>query len=300
MDQDHDEKQATQIDYPGRFGDMMRVAREKAGYSVEWVAMSTRISFQFVQAMEDGRLEDLPGEVFGRGFIRNLCKIYNEDEKLFLDAYEEAVEFSSGSPYQEKKVRAENLVRLNNRDKKNIFEFKWLKPLFGLKYNGIYFISAFSAVLVGMIGYLAYDHLASDSIAVEVNEIVEANIPSEKVETSQKTSEIQQRKKSSNNIQNEQQIKLAKPLPIDIGLAPNASLDRNIVEILAKEKVKIRYLSDGSRWNTRLLDPQNHRLIFEKSAELLIFDAAAVSLTYNGKKLGSLGRKGRIRKLSFE
>ena len=54
----------------------MKELREKAGFSIDEVSVSTRISHSYVEALENGDFEKLPGVVFVKGFVKNLIKTY--------------------------------------------------------------------------------------------------------------------------------------------------------------------------------------------------------------------------------
>ena len=47
----------------------------ESGASLQDISHQTRISINFLEALENAEFEPLPGEIFGRGFIRNVCKI---------------------------------------------------------------------------------------------------------------------------------------------------------------------------------------------------------------------------------
>jgi cytoskeleton protein RodZ len=53
-----------------RIGSELRVARERLGYDVEWVANALRIKPAFIHAIERGDLQDLPGTAYAVGFVR--------------------------------------------------------------------------------------------------------------------------------------------------------------------------------------------------------------------------------------
>src|SRR4051812_14423241 len=76
---------------PKSFGASLREARELAGFSVERAAMSTRISAAFIDSLENQSFKVLPGEIFGRGFVRNLCRAYGCDSKALIASYNQAV-----------------------------------------------------------------------------------------------------------------------------------------------------------------------------------------------------------------
>lgn len=74
---------------------------------------------------------------------------------------------------------------------------------------------------------------------------------------------------------------------------------KQVIEITAKEDVKIRAFIDGQTLEVDKLSPATHSYSFETNAEFFIYDAAAVNVTFNGRDLGSLGSKGKLRRLSF-
>jgi cytoskeletal protein RodZ len=71
------------------------------------------------------------------------------------------------------------------------------------------------------------------------------------------------------------------------------------VNLLVKAPVTIRVTIDQQPMESREFQPGTHVVGFSEKAELLILDASAVEITFNGRSLGSLGAKGRVRRLSF-
>lgn len=62
-------------------GGMLREERERQGLTIETVVERTKISRRNLQAIEDGRQEDLPHPVYSKGFIRNYARLLNIDDK---------------------------------------------------------------------------------------------------------------------------------------------------------------------------------------------------------------------------
>jgi len=55
-------------------GDILRRAREEKGISIELLHQRTRIRAGLIEAIEDGRFEEVPsGSVYLKGFLRTLC-----------------------------------------------------------------------------------------------------------------------------------------------------------------------------------------------------------------------------------
>jgi cytoskeleton protein RodZ len=67
-------------------GRILVEAREKMGLSVDDVGTRLRLTPKQVEAMEAGRMEDLPGPAFVRGFLRNYAKLLQIDPEPLLEA----------------------------------------------------------------------------------------------------------------------------------------------------------------------------------------------------------------------
>jgi hypothetical protein len=72
------------------------------------------------------------------------------------------------------------------------------------------------------------------------------------------------------------------------------------LELVVTETVRIRTQLDNGESVTKEYKPDTYNLTFAAAADLLIFDANAVKIRYNGRSLGTLGVKGRVRRLSFD
>lgn len=68
-------------------GAQLRKAREDRGISLVEAEQATRIRRVFLQAIEEGRFGDLPGQVYGRGFIRNYARYLGLDPEALLQEY---------------------------------------------------------------------------------------------------------------------------------------------------------------------------------------------------------------------
>lgn len=69
------------------FGESLRQERLRRQITLEQVAEATKIGQRFLQAIEDERLQDLPGGVFNRNFIRNYARYLGLDEDHYVEEY---------------------------------------------------------------------------------------------------------------------------------------------------------------------------------------------------------------------
>ena len=63
----------------GGFGEKLRREREMRGVSLREIADGTKISLRFLQALEDERVETLPGGLFPRAFVKQYATFLGLD-----------------------------------------------------------------------------------------------------------------------------------------------------------------------------------------------------------------------------
>jgi len=73
----------------GTLGQFLHDARVARGIDLSRAAHQTRISVQFLKALEAEDFSKLPGEVFVRGFLKNYGKFLNLDESEVMQKYGE-------------------------------------------------------------------------------------------------------------------------------------------------------------------------------------------------------------------
>jgi cytoskeletal protein RodZ len=84
----------------GSFGDNLRREREIRGVSLREIAEGTKISVRFLQALEEDRVDVLPGGLFPRAFVKQYALF------LGLDVEKAVADFvaAHGEPSQERKA----------------------------------------------------------------------------------------------------------------------------------------------------------------------------------------------------
>jgi len=90
---------AEQDDSPAEnVGAFLREARETTGRSIADVAGSLRIRAKFLQSIEDGRYEDLPGQTYAVGFIRSYADFLGLETATLLDQFKAEASGVEGQP----------------------------------------------------------------------------------------------------------------------------------------------------------------------------------------------------------
>ncbi len=73
------------------FGSYLKHERELRGVTLEAISGATKIHIRFLRALEDNNFEELPGEVFIRGYIRSYADTIGSDPEETLNVYEALV-----------------------------------------------------------------------------------------------------------------------------------------------------------------------------------------------------------------
>ena len=68
-------------------GEILKNAREKKGLTIEALEEKTRIVSRYIEALENDEFEQLPGEIYIKGFIKNLSDKLSLDSNAVLERY---------------------------------------------------------------------------------------------------------------------------------------------------------------------------------------------------------------------
>lgn len=338
------------------FGAALRQLREERGISIGALAQTTRISIAFLNALESGHLEKLPGQVFGRGFVRSITKSYgvNGDDltATFETLWAQEVPRSVLKVQIKSKpvrVRSERVASLIHNTKSLVRRGVLLKVAAPIVVGmaTVYWLATATGV------HRAVAHLTERSGAglssakpLHLQEVpppaglgappetatpastepslgASATAPAATLEAplAPPTAESLAAAAAEDTapVAEATQSSLATPAAPSSGAAAPPSTAKasitaaksesaavpeangeQVLELTVTEPVRIRMDVDKSAGVTKELKPDTYRLTFNHKADMLIYNASAVKISFNGKQLGSLGSKGRVRRLSFQ
>gem|GEM_PF-835720 len=72
--------------------------RESRGVTLEKIARSTNININYLQAIERGEFEMLPGGIYNTSYIRQYAQAFDFDEQELLEAYHQTQAEDEGGP----------------------------------------------------------------------------------------------------------------------------------------------------------------------------------------------------------
>ena len=93
------------------FGSYIKHERELRGVPLEEISRITKIHIRYLQALEDNRFDDLPSEVFIKGYIRSYANIIGSDADEMLNSYEESIGNKLIEKVPNSKLKSTNTVK---------------------------------------------------------------------------------------------------------------------------------------------------------------------------------------------
>jgi len=69
-------------------GEYLKNIREKLNLDIKTVSLLTQIKPVYLENLEAGKYENLPAEVYIRGFLKNLSAVYRIEEQVLVDQFE--------------------------------------------------------------------------------------------------------------------------------------------------------------------------------------------------------------------
>jgi transcriptional regulator with XRE-family HTH domain len=96
-------------------GQELKRERELRGISLREIADSTRINLRLLQALEEDKLDAIPGPFFVRAILRSYARSIGIDEHQVLNKYQEMYTFEEQLQYGESPERPRPLSRLFRR-----------------------------------------------------------------------------------------------------------------------------------------------------------------------------------------
>jgi len=258
-------------------GQYFRRGREDKGWTLEEAASKTRILPQYLQAVEDDNYEQLPAEVFAKGFIRSYARSLGLNETEVLAKFNE----SGGLFYalRDEREQLQQQIREEARRKK-----------------------ANKLIVAGMVG------LALVVLFVATGQDRDrARVPTESLREPPPTIVPQ----ASQPIRPEEPAVLPENPPADVPTSP-IEIERNfspglplegiqpagsklVLEVEAIERAWVLVQADRDPSQDVLLSPgERVRWSADKRFRVTLGNAGGVRISVNGKLQGPYGGSGKV------
>lgn len=84
-----------------RFGDELRLERERRKVTLETICAVTKVSVRHLQALEAGNYTELPGGVFRKGIVRSYLDALGLEQSSWMDKFEATLRESGAAPVED-------------------------------------------------------------------------------------------------------------------------------------------------------------------------------------------------------
>ena len=285
----------------GTLGAYLKKTRETHGISIEELASSTKINISVLAALETDNFKKLPAPIFVKGFIKSYLKYLGVDPKEAILFYELLM-----SPTRKPDTKIDEL---SDRDGVKINKYK-------VKLSTRVLISALSVAIIvlSLVIYNLYtktgknpkEAVSSDQMVVKAAGQVPTTAPVVA------TAPVPEVAPTTTTVPATVVIPAPIPAPtptaqvtakqVAVVATPAASTVAITQKVTIKAKadlwVKVK-IDEGKAFDFLLRTGGIKKLEATKELKVLLGDAAAATIEYNGEAISSPGEKGSMKSIVF-
>jgi cytoskeleton protein RodZ len=246
-------------------GEILRRAREERGLTLDEIASRTRINRRYLEAIERGDREAIPGGFFYKSFIRQYVSLLGDKDSHLGDEIARilAAEEPAAPPEQDDhilKAMAANPPPERLARSRNVSTTTYLVLLI--------------LALAGSSALYMWWHRGQQ--AQTTGETPSAQKPEQKAESPMV------------------------PQPVALNKPPPAGPGEFTLDIEAIEPTWFQVVSDGKMVFTGVLKPgESKTLAVKDGARMKVGNAGGIEVKFNGRPIGTVGNRGQIRTVLF-
>ncbi|HEY3198382.1 MAG TPA: RodZ domain-containing protein [Nitrospirales bacterium] len=265
-------------------GQYLREAREKKGWTLEQAAFKTRILYQYLKAVEDDNYEQLPAEVFAKGFVRSYARLLGLDELQILPRFDE----SGGQFYAKRDEREQLTQRIREEARRK-------------KTNKLIVAGMVSVALVVLLLVTGHDRNRArprmdpprepppPANSSQISPPSQSEAPTRPEPVARSESPAREAEQPA-TIEVERNFSPLLPLE---GIVPDGS--KLVLEVEAMERAWILVQADQDPPQEVTLSPgERVRWSAEEKLRLTLGNAGGVRVSLNGKPQGPYGASGKV------
>lgn len=313
----------------GSFGENLKREREARGIALQQISEETKIGIRQLQAIEAERLDQLPGGIFNKSFVRQYARYLGLDEERVLAEYLQLIGGTAEPP------AAPSHVPLEERNLPAAGGYLRLvltAVCLGIAVAGIlYAIHQFTERRLPPGPAANTGSAASSPISREAPGLPAEQPPTANPAAANPSSSMGQAAEPSLQSPPEKSA-FGPPAPAAVGGAPppvagpamatqnrpapapaaaaekpradsgasEAAAGGLVLQIEARREVWLSIIADGQKqWQGNLGADRTRRVEARESVQLTVGDAGAVALSLNGKAMPPVGRAGEVKKLTI-
>jgi cytoskeleton protein RodZ len=269
----------------GSVGSDLKAAREQRNISLTQIAADTHISAHYLECLEEGRYNQLPGGIYNRAFLKAYCEVLELDPEEMIKRYEAEI-----TPPSEKPAKAKSQISPHPSSFKISPILTWSLML-AISAAGLFF----SRTWIKAVFSPYFSHTPAAVVRYEPKPA--SVTPSPQVEPSLASSPAQtgamEPVPPANALQPADH-----PADGEMTAPPNAALR---IEFEVTEKCWVSIDSDGGPVVRKLLEPgQAQSFNASERFYIIVGNAGGVHLKINGKPAKPLGKPGEVVKMLID
>lgn len=273
-------------------GKKLETQRNLLGFSLEDIERQIHIKPRYLQALEEGRFDELPSQVQGRGMLNNYAECLGLDPEPLLLAFAERLQ----ARLEEKRSRRSGHINPSDTE---LQEPSWVQRVFSqhLIISGLFALVLVVVIIwssVQVMGQRAGEAQVSPTIPGVADVLLPSATPSPTSEVSPTPQEgiqidVEETSPPDPDETEEEEIT---PLP-----AEEVEIQ---VQLVIEQRAWVQVIADGEEvFSGRMLPGSTHVFGGEEQVEVLTGNAAGVRVFYNQREIGVLGVYGGVANLIF-
>lgn len=279
-------------------GSTLRAEREKRGLTIKDIERETSIRAKYLEALEKGMYDVLPGEVYVKGFIRNYADFLHLNAEKLVQEYREEIHGTDVEPVATVTPATTSIVNEHAPFSSGSDFHKRVEKSHKNQITAM----LVAAVVIAFVGSIYYFFGEDPSVPKPQQTAQQGTTqnqkPTPQAQPAQPTAPAQQAQTSA---QNQPQQTSQQPASIPtIGNTANASAGQADVTANFTGRCWVQALADGKVIYEGMAEAnQTMRWTGKKEVILTAGNAGVVDVTYNGQRVGKLGKEGAVVEKKF-
>ena len=267
-------------------GSTLRTEREKRGLTIKDIERETSIRAKYLEALEQGRYDALPGEVYVKGFIRNYAGFLHLNAEKLVQEYREEIHGADVEPIVRTTPATTSIV---NESAPFASGSDFHERVEKSHKNQIVTMLV-AAVVIAFVGCIYY-FFGEDPSAPKPQQTAQQSAAQKPQTQSQPTAPVQS-----------QQAQGTQPSAATSTIGNTASASAGQADVTAKftGRCWMQVIADGKVMFEGMAEAnQTLRWTGKKEVIVTAGNAGAVDITYNGQRIGILGKEGDVVEKKF-
>ena len=254
-------------------GEILKKTREEQGITLDEVADATKIRLKYLRALEEERFDQLPGDVYAKGFATAYLKYLGIKDRP--DVIEIMKPKEPEVPPEEKAESAKETTAPRRKKRADRFEEVPLN-----KNAKLIILLSLAAILLLLLVQSIYSSQMGDDVP--------QSDPGKQEQPAEQNQEDVQ----------EPPVPEEPEVPVYDGL--EMRLEILNVNPNAKDQCWMQITVDGQKTETTMSEGQIQDIKATQSIQLNLGNAGVVNITLNGQDLGTMGKQGQVVKKDFQ